>query len=92
MRIGKLKAHAIALFLQGKLRRVTLIVSPEEVLRLTQTLYDGKPIRTRPGQVQGVITAGRPNWRERRIINKMAARDFPKLVEQQLPVKKKKVS
>lgn len=92
MRIGKLKAHAIALFLQGKLRRVTLIVSPQEVFRLTQHLYDGKPYRCRPGQVQGSIMAGKPNWREKQLINRMSAKDFPRLVEQALPVKKKKAA
>jgi hypothetical protein len=78
MRIGNLKNHTLALFLSDKaIRRVTTIISPTEVFRLTRRTYgqNKKPLRDR---TDGAIHLGRPNYAERQLINRMSAKDFPK--------------
>lgn len=76
MRMGNLKVHVIATFLTGGYRRVTAILSPTDVLRLTHNTNKGKKIGRRK-EVEGRIHHGRPNYAERQIINKLCAKDFP---------------
>lgn len=78
MRLGKLKSHVIATFLTGEVRQVTAILSPVIVLRLTHKTIKGKKDR-RNKVVEGNIHLGRPNYAERQVINKMCAKDFPRV-------------
>lgn len=88
MRIGKLKAHAVGLFLSDTgIRRVTAIIDDKTVFRLTRYTYknkDGvrKTWRNAKGYAHGVISLSRPNYLEARVIKKMKANGekFPKML------------
>lgn len=85
MRIGKLKAHAVGLFLSDtSIRSITTIIGPKEVFRLTRRTYKNKAGKrtTNKYMTEGVISLTCPNYLERIIIKKMAKNDerFPKVL------------
>lgn len=85
MRIGKLKAHALALFLSDtNLRQVTAYIDEKTVFRLTRRTYRNKAGKRTSNKyiTEGVISLTRPNYLERKFIKQLKAAGEP------FPVKK----
>lgn len=85
MRIGKLKAHAVGLFLSDtSIRRVTALIGPKEVFRLTRRTHRNKAGKrvTNRHSTEGIISLVRPNYLEAAAIKKMVkgGEKFPKLI------------
>lgn len=85
MRIGKLKAHAVGLFLSDHdIRQVTAYIDPKTVFRLTRRTHRNKAGKrsTNKYLTEGLISLTRPNYLERAVIKRMVMKEdkFPKLV------------
>lgn len=80
MKIERIQAHALGVFLSDtNIIDVTVLLNPKEVFRLRRKLF-GKNRRPDRKITDGSIKLGRPNYAEKKRINKMAAKDFPKMI------------
>lgn len=74
----KWAGQMVAAILQpnAKVIRATKFVSPKEIIRATRRTYKGKIIR---GNVDIVLTIGRPNYAERKLVRifQKAGEPFP---------------
>ena len=74
----------IQLLLDGNVR-ATKYISPKEIIRATRSRYNGKFVK---GNIEIVLTIGRPNWLERQFIKDLikAKESFPvKKIQLKLP-------